>query len=176
MRALLSILILSFLIQACSQAKKDDEFVWMIENLRKENLLTTKTYPEKTFVGSLTGYYDKGTLVLMNSLTDAEEAGTETSYYIKDGRLTKVYIMDAKFDSHAEWAAYFRKHQAAEDCDFCHGTKNCTVTVVNFDEEPTVEVTKDGQSRILTGNERTGILSETSKTSEELTVLLRELK
>lgn len=61
-----------------------DDYVRTIEKLRSKGKLTTKSSIDKTFVGSVTGYYDHDSIVLINSLTDAEAAGTETLYFGRD--------------------------------------------------------------------------------------------
>jgi hypothetical protein len=106
MRLLFSILFLFFLQRAWSQ-DSGDGFVRTIEGLRRDDSLNAKTYPGNTFAGLLTGCHDTGTLVLINTLTDAEAAGTETLYYIRDGALSKVFMMAARFEAHEEWPGYF---------------------------------------------------------------------
>jgi hypothetical protein len=174
MRLLFSLLLLFFLQQARAQGRGDD-FVRRIERLRHENKLITKTYPDKTSVGSLTGYYDKGALVLINSLTDAEAAGTETLYYIRNGALSKVFIMAAQFNSHEEWAEYFSKHTALDSCHSCHGKPHCVVTVISFDRDETVTITENGKVRQPAKAEKEEILGGVVTTRKELETLLKEL-
>lgn len=174
MRILISILLVFFLQQTWAQ-DKDDDFVRKVERLRRGNNLTVKTYPGKTFVGSLTGYYDKGKLVLINSLTDAEAAGTETLYYIRNGALSKVFIMAAQFDSNEEWDAYFSKHTSADNCYSCHGKPRCIITVITFDGDPTVTVTEMDESKQLTKAEKEEIIRGVLTTREQLETLLKEL-
>lgn len=174
MRLLFTILFLFILQQSWSQDSADD-FVRTIEQLRRDGSLTAKIYPGKTFAGALTGYYDKGTLVLINSLTDAEAAGTETLHYIKDGALSKVFIMAAQFEAHEEWAEYFSKHKLADKCYACHGKPHCIVTVITFEGGPTVTVTEIGKSKHLTEAEEAEIIGGVITTREELEALLKEL-
>ncbi|HEY0652963.1 MAG TPA: hypothetical protein VGD65_07540 [Chryseosolibacter sp.] len=175
MRLFLSIVAVSFFGQAYSQDKDIDNFVRKVENLRREAKLTVKVYPDKAFEGSVTGYYVKDSLVLIATLTDAETGGRETLYYIREGQLRKVYIMTAKFDSNNEWAEYHTKHKSMDNCHSCHLKPNCMLTVVTFAADTTVEGTRLGQARTVTEKERASILSYTTKKSQELKTLLKEL-
>lgn len=174
MRLLFPILFLFFLQQAWSQDGGDD-FVRTTERLRHDGSLTTKTYPGKTFAGSLTGYYHNGTLVLINTLTDAEAAGTETLYFIRDGALSKVFIMAAQFEAHEEWAGYFSKHKLADKCYACHGKRHCVVTVITFDGGPIIAVTEKGMAKHLTEAEQAEIIGRAISARRELEALLKEL-
>jgi hypothetical protein len=131
---------------------------------------------DKTFVGSVTGYYDNNSLVLTNSLTDAEAAGTETFYFIKHGVLKKVFIVAATFEPNDEWKEYYSKHRSNENCYHCHGKPNCIVTEITMNKKPIITVTEGKQKRELTQDESGELLNEVQKTSEELEILLNELK
>lgn len=172
---LILIILASFVLRVTYSQSKDNNYVDKIEKLRGENKLTVKTYPEKTFVGSLSGYYYNDALVLINSLTDAEAAGTETLYYIEHGVLRKVFAMAATFDSNKEWPEYFAKHKSEEKCYECHGKPNCVVTIITFDRNPVVSMTVNKRSRKLTKDEETSILKETVETKSELEKMLNEL-
>src|SRR6186713_882835 len=84
---------LTFLSLGLARSQSPDGYVKEIEKLRREGKLTAKSSTDKTFVGSVTAYYDKDSLVLINSLADAEASMTETLYYVKNGVVKKVYIM-----------------------------------------------------------------------------------
>lgn len=117
MRLLFIILTVFAFGQSWSQS--EDDYVKTIERLLTKGKLTTKTSTDKTFVGSVTAYYDKDSLVLINSLTDAEAAGTETLYYIKNGVLKKVFIMTALLSSNDKWAEFYSKHKSRDNCYKC---------------------------------------------------------
>lgn len=121
--------------QVFAQYPKDD-FVSRIENLRKENKLTVKIYPEETYVGLLAGYYDDGRLVLINSLSGGELGSRELLYYIKDGALHSTFMVDVSFEPSDEWAPYYAKHKAAYKCTSCHGNKRCNTISIVFKNKP----------------------------------------
>ncbi|HYF68683.1 MAG TPA: hypothetical protein VD884_11130 [Ohtaekwangia sp.] len=73
---------LTFLTFCPVWSQPSDDYVTAIEKLRSEGKLTTRSSTNRTFAGSVTGYYDNDSLVLINILTDTEEAGTETIYFI----------------------------------------------------------------------------------------------
>jgi hypothetical protein len=127
-------------------------------------------------VGSVTGYYDKDSIVLINSLTDAEAAGTETLYFIKDGTLKKVYVMAATFDSNDEWKEYYSKHVLVDNCYKCHGKPNCIVTEITFGDKPTIFVTENKRKRGLTGENKDKMLLDVNRTCDELMVLVKDLE
>jgi hypothetical protein len=176
MKILITILALFLSAQARSQNNDVDDFVRTVTKLRKDKKLTAKIHPDKTFVGSLTGYYDKDSLVLINTLTDAEAAGTETLYFIQNGLVKRVYTIAAQFDSNEEWPEYFSKHKSANNCYACHSKPNCTVTVINFNDDGIVEILKKGKPQKITPDEKTKILSEALMKSRELTLLVKQLQ
>jgi hypothetical protein len=173
MRLLITLTIFAF-GQVWSQTP--DDYVRTIEKLRSKGKLTTKSSTDKTFVGSVTGYYDNDSIVLVNSLTDAEESGTETLYFVKDGVLKKVFIMAATFDSSDEWTEYYSKHKSIEKCYICHGKPDCIVTEITFGDKPTIIVTENKKKRELTQDEKEKILADVRNTSEELKALLNEME
>lgn len=174
MRLLITILTVLTFGQLWSQTP--DDYVKTIEKLRSKGKLTTKASTDKTIVGSMRVYYDRDSLVLINSLTDAEAAGTEILYFLKEGVLKKAFIMAATFDSNDEWTEYYSRHKSVDKCYSCHGKINCIVTEVTFGDKPTVVTTENKKKRELTGDEKEKILTELLKTSEELKVLSKELQ
>lgn len=167
---------LTFLVSGQVNSQPTDSYVKTIEKLRSKGKLTTKSSIDKTFVGSVTGYYDKESIVLINSLTDAEAAGTETLYFIKDGTLKKVYVMAATFDSNDEWKEYYSKHKSLDNCFKCHGKPNCILTEITFGDKPTIVVTKDKRKSELTGDDKEKMLLDVKRTFDELRVLVDELE
>jgi hypothetical protein len=167
---------LTFLVSGQVLSQPTDNYVRTIEKLRSKGVLTTKSSIDKTFVGSVTGYYDKNSIVLISSLTDAEAAGTETLYFIKDGILKKVFVMDGTFDSNEEWKEYYSKHKSLDNCYNCHGKPNCIVTEITFGDNPTIVVTENKRKRELTGDDRDKMLLYFKRTCDELKVLLKELE
>jgi hypothetical protein len=93
---------LTFLVSGQVWSQPTDNYVRTIEKLRSKDKLTTKSSVDKTFVGSVTGYYDKDSIVLISSLSDAEAAGTETLYFIKDGILKKAFVMEENMNAKEE--------------------------------------------------------------------------
>ena len=174
MRLLLSVLTVLTFGQSWSQSA--DDYVKTIEKLRHEGKLTAKVSPDKTFAGSVTAYYDKDSLVLINSLTDAETAGTEILYFLKDGFLTKAFIMDATFNANEEWAEYYSSHKSFDKCYECHGKRNCILTEVTFGYKPTIARTENKGKRQLTQSEKEALLADLIRTSDELKLLSRELE
>lgn len=174
MRSLL--IALTFLVSGQIWSQPTDSYVKRIEKLRSKGKLTAKSSFDKTFVGSVTGYYDKDSIVLINSLTDAEAAGTETLYFIKDGTFEKVFVMAATFDSNDEWKEYYSKHKFADNCYKCHGKPNCIVTEITFGDQPTVFVTENKGKRELNGDDKDKMLLEVKRTCDELKVLVKELE
>jgi antitoxin component YwqK of YwqJK toxin-antitoxin module len=150
-----------------------DDYVKTIERLRNKGKLTTKSSTDKTFVGSVTAYYDKDSLVLINSLTDGESGGAETLYFLKNGVLMKVLTMSTAFDSSDEWSEYYSKHKSIDKCYTCHGKRNCIVTEITFGEKPTIVTNK--KKRELAQDEMDKMTTELRRTSEELKILLKEL-
>jgi antitoxin component YwqK of YwqJK toxin-antitoxin module len=169
-------IILAFLLSAQAWPQRPDNYVKTIEKLKGKGKLTTMTYPCKTFVGSLTGYRNNGSLVLINSLTDAEAAGTETLYYLKNGILRKVFIMNVTFDSNDEWQEYYLKHKSADRCQSCHGKPNCIVTEITLGDTVTIVVIDGKEKTQLTPHEKKKMLMNIQTTSEELKALLKELE
>ncbi len=169
-----TILCILFFGSAFSQVDVDN-FVKTIEKLRREKKLIIKAYPDKTFVGSLTGYYQDDSLVLINTLTDGEMSGRESLYYFKNGNLVKLYIIKAEFDSSDVWRDYFAKHMAIENCEVCHSKPNCTTAVVTFQSDTTFEGTHRGKQRTISTKEREEIVHQIPKTIRELKILLKEL-
>ena len=167
---------LTFLVSGQVWSQTTDNYVKTIEKLRSKGKLTTKSSIDKTFVGSVTGYYDNDSLVLISSLTDAEAAGTETLYYIENWTLKKVFVMAATFDSNDEWKEYYSKHKSVDNCYKCHGKPNCIVTEITFGDKPTIIVTEDKRKKELTGDDKTKMLFEVKRTCDELKVLLKELE
>jgi hypothetical protein len=167
---------LTFLVSGQVYSQPTDNYVKTIEKLRSKGKLTTKSSIDKTFVGSVTGYYDKDSIVLINSLTDAEAAGTETLYFIKDGTLKKVYVMSATFDSNDEWKEYYSKHKSLDHCYKCHGKPNCMLTEITFGDQPTVFVTENKRKRELNGDYKDKMLLDVKRTFDELKVLVKELE
>jgi hypothetical protein len=167
---------LTFIVSGQVYSQPTDSYVKTIEKLRSKGKLTTKSSIDKTFVGSVTGYYDKDSIVLVNSLTDAEAAGTETIYFIKEGTLKKVYVMAATFDSNDEWKEYYSKHKSVDNCYKCHGKLNCIVTVITFGDQPTVLVTENKRKRELNGDDKDKILLDVKRTCDELKVLVKDLE
>ena len=167
---------LTFLVSGQGWSQSTDNYVKTIEKLRSKGKLTTKSSIDKTFVGSVTGYYDKDSIVLISSLTDAEAAGTETLYFIKDGTLKKVFVMAATFDSNDEWKEYYTKHESVDNCYKCHGKPNCIVTEITFDDMPTIFVTENKRKRGLTGENKEKMLLDVKRTFDELKVLIKDLE
>jgi hypothetical protein len=152
-----------------------DNYVKKIEKLRSKGRLTTKSSIDKTFVGSVTGYYDKDCIALINSLSDAEAAGIETLYFIKDGTLKKVYVMAATFDSNDEWKEYYSKHKSVDNCYKCHGKPNCIVTEITFGNQPTVFMTENKRKKELNGDDKEKILHDVKQNCDELLILVEGL-
>lgn len=175
MRLLVIALALGFIACGPKVLQQKDGYAEKIEKLRSAGKLTTKTSTNKTFVGSVTAYYDNGSLVLINSLADAEAAGTETFYYIKDGDLKNVLIIAATFDSADEWAEYYSSHKSVDRCHSCHGKPNCIVTEMIIGDKSTVKVAGSKEVRQPTQDEKTKMLASAQKTTKELQVLLKEL-
>jgi hypothetical protein len=171
-------LLIALTVFACQQAwsQSTDNYVKRIEKLRSQGKLTAKTSIDKTFAGSVTAYYDKDSIVLISSLTDAEAAGMETMYFIKDGTVMKVYKMAATFSSDDEWKEYYSRHKLLEHCYECHKKSNCVVTEIAFGNVPTVFITEKRGRRELTGDDKEKILLEVKGTYEELKLLVNELE
>jgi len=167
---------LTFLVPGQVWSQPTDNYVRTIEKLRSKGKLTTKSSVDKTFVGSVTSYYDKDSIVLISSLTDAEAAGTETLYFIKDGILKNVFVMEATFDSNDEWKEYYSKHKSVDNCYKCHGKPNCTVTEITFGDKPTIFMTEDKRKRELTGDSKEKMLFDVKRTCDELKVLVKDLE
>lgn len=153
-----------------------DDYVKTIEKLRSKGKLTTKSSTDKTFVGSVNRYYNNDSIVLINSLTDAEAAGTETLYFVKDEVLKKVFIMAATFDSSDEWTGYYSKHKSLENCYKCHGKPNCIMTEITFSDKPTVFVIENKRKRELNGDDKDKMLLDVKRTFDELKALVEELE
>jgi len=173
MKTLLTIFTVFLSGQSLSQSP--DDYVKAIEKLRSKGKLTAKSSIDKTFVGSVTAYYDKD-LVLISSLTDAEAAGTETQYFLQSGVLTKAFVIESTFNSSDEWAEYFSRHRAADKCHSCHGYKNCVVTEFTFREKPTVVRTENKKRIELSMAEKDRMMKELINTCEQLKVLSKELQ
>jgi hypothetical protein len=124
----------------------------------------------------VTGYYNKDSIVLISSLTDAEIAGTETLYFIKCGTLKKVFMMAATFHSNEEWKEYYSKHKSVDDCYKCHGKPKCIVTEITFGDTPTIFVTEDKRKRELIGDDKKKMLLDVKRTCDELKVLVKEFE
>jgi len=172
----LLIIILTFITFGQARSQHPDTYVKTIEKLKSKGKLTTKSSTEKTFVGSVTGYYDNDSLVLISSLTDAEAAGTETLYFIKEGVLKKVFIIAATFDSNVEWKEYYSKHKSIDKCYTCHGKSNCIVTEITLGDKQTIVVIESKKKRELTLDEKDKMLADVRRTSDELQVHLKELE
>jgi hypothetical protein len=151
-----------------------DNYVKAIERLRTRGQLIAKTSTEKTFVGSVTAYYEKDSLVLINSLNDAEATGTETLYYIKNGVVKKVHIMIALLESNDKWAEFYSKHKSQVNCYKCHGNAQCFITEITFGDRVTIKTTENGKIKQLTQDDKEKMLSDIRKTYEELKILLKE--
>ena len=108
-------------------------------------------------------------------MTDAEEAGTETLYFIKDGVLKKVFILAATFESNDEWKEYYSKHKSIDKCYTCHGKPDCIVTEITFGDKPRIIVTERKKIRELTQVDKDKMLMDVIKTSEELKTLLKKM-
>ena len=112
MRQIFTFIIIFSLAQVYAQ---DNPFIAkqtrVIDSLYNKNLLKKKEYDGRTFVGSLSGYYFKDTLVYVNTLTDGEYGGVETKYYCKDTILMKVKSMSTQFADPNEWTEYYKKHK-----------------------------------------------------------------
>lgn len=175
MRSLL-IALTFFLVSGHAWSQPTDDYVRTIEKLRSNGKLTAKSSIDKTFVGSVTGYFDKDSIVLISSLTDAEAAGTETLYFLKDGILEKVFIMAAKFDSNDEWKEYYSRHTSVDNCYKCHGKPNCIVTEITFGDQPTIVVTENKNQRRLIGVDNERMLLDVRRTCDELKILVKELE
>lgn len=168
--------ILTILICGHSWAQSPDDYVKAIQKLRSKDKLTAKSSVDKTFVGSVTAYYDNDSLVLISTLTDAEAAGTETLYFLQRGVLTKAFVMESTFNSSNEWTEYFTRHKAADKCYSCHGKMNCIMTEFTFGDKPTVMRTDNKKKTEVTGEEKEAMVKEFIKTFEELKALARELR
>ena len=167
---------LTFLVSGQVWSQPTDKYVRTIEKLRSKGKLTTKSSIDKTFVGSVTGYYDKDSIVLISSLTDAEAAGTETLYFIKNGILKKVFVMEATFDSNDEWKEYYSKHKSVDNCYKCHGKANCIVTEITFGDKPTITLTESKKKRELTGDDKEMMLLYLKRMCDELKALIQGLE
>ncbi|MBT1688282.1 hypothetical protein [Dawidia soli] len=175
LKSLLALLVSLSFHPAFSQLLQDD-FVRRIEDLRAAKKVTVKTYPDKTFVGALTGYYDGDALVLINTLTDAEFGGTETLFYIKNDSLRGVFISMASFRSSDAWAGYFAKHQAADGCTSCHGTEQCsTVAILFTGSSPLIVKKENGKTKKVNQDERERAVADVERTRKQLEALLSEL-
>jgi hypothetical protein len=174
MRLLFTILPVLAFGQLWSQSA--DNYVKTIEKLRAKGQLTTKASADKTFVGSVTAYFDKDSLVLINSLTDAETAGTETRYYIRDGNVKKVLIMTALLASNDKWTEFYSKHKSGDNCYKCHGNPECFVREITFGDKVTIKTKENGKAKQLTQHDNERMLSDIRKTYQELKTLLKELK
>ncbi|HEU5290013.1 MAG TPA: hypothetical protein VFU05_05165 [Cyclobacteriaceae bacterium] len=175
MRLLFTILTVLTFGQLWSQSA--DDYVRKIEGLRNKGQLTTKTSVDKTPVGSMTAYYNnKKSLVLISTLTDAEASGTETLYFFRDGILTKAFIMASTFKSNDGWKEYYKKHKSVDKCYSCHGEPYCRVTAITFADSATFAATENKKQRKITQDEKTKMLTELQKTSEELKILAKELQ
>ena len=168
------IFILSNVSLAAQDGNSADDWVKAVDLLRKAGKLKVKTYPDKTFAGSLSGYYDNDSLVFINSLTDAEATGSETSYYIKDGVLQKAFIMTAEVEP-GTWMEYYSKHLKNEECRSCHGKPICIVSTITLLPQPNVESTRNSQPITTSAIEKEKLIDYLRKTSKELAVLLEEL-
>jgi len=171
MRLLFTVLTVLTFGQLWSQSA--DNYVKTIERLRSKSKLTTKSSTDKTFVGSVTAYYDKDSLVLINSLRDGETGGAETLYFLKNGVLMKVFIMSTAFDSRDEWSGYYSKHKSIDKCYTCHGKENCIVTEITFGDKPTIVTNK--KKRELAQDKKDKMITELRRTTEELKSLLKGL-
>jgi hypothetical protein len=167
---------LTFLTFGRVLSQTPDDYARTIEKLRSKGRLTTKSSTDKTFVGSVTRYYDNDSIVLINSLTDAEAAGTETLYFVKEGVLEKVFIMAVTFDSSDEWGGYYSKNKSIKNCYSCHGKPNCIVTEIALGDKPTIIVTEKKMRKELSQDEREKILADVRRTSDELQFLIKELQ
>jgi hypothetical protein len=167
---------LTFLVSGQVWSQPTDNYVKTIEKLRDKGRLATKSSIDKTFVGSVTAYYDKNEIVLIHSLTDAETAGTETLYYIENGTLKKIFVMSATFDSNDEWKEYYSKHKSVDNCFKCHGKPNCIVTEITFGDNSKIVVTEDKIKREVTGDDKEKMLLDVKLTFDELKVLVDELE
>ena len=156
-------------------SQSPDYYVKSIEKLRSKGKLTAKSSIDKTFVGSVTAYYDKDSLVMISSLTDAEAAGTETLYFLQRGALSKAFVMESTFNSSDEWTGYFFRHKAADKCYSCHGKKNCIVTQFSFGGKPTVVRTENKKNIALPAGEKNQMTKEVINTCEQLKILSKEL-
>jgi hypothetical protein len=174
MKLLFIILIVFAFGQSWSQSKND--YVKTIERLWTNGKLTTKTSTDKTFVGSVTAYYHNDSLVLINSLTDAEAAGTETLYYIENGALKKVFIVTALLESNDKWTEFYSKHKSRDNCYKCHGNFECFVTEIIFGDSVTIKTKENAKLKQLTQDDKEKMLWDIRKTYEELKTLLKELK
>lgn len=170
------LIVLMFLGSGPSWSQSADNYVQTIMKLRDEGKLATKSSLDKTFVGSLTAYYDKDSIVLISSLTDAEAAGTETIYFVKGGILKKVFIMAATFDSNDEWKEYYSKHKSVDNCYRCHGKPNCIVTEITYGIKAQVLTTENRKKIEVIGEERERMLRDVKRTCEELQVLINGIK
>ncbi len=167
---------LTFLASGQVWSQPTDNYVKTIEKLRGKGKLTSKSSIDKTFVGSVTCYYYKDSVVLISSLTDAEAAGTETLYFIKDGILKKVFVIDATFDSSDEWEEYYSKHKSVDNCYKCHEKPNCIVTDIGFGDRPKVFVTEGKRKNELTGDDKEKMLRDVKRTCDELKILVKEFE
>lgn len=153
-----------------------DDYVKTIERLRSSRNLITKSSTDKTFVGAVTAYYHKDSLVLINTLTDAEAAGTETLYFIEKGILKKMLIVAATFDSNAEWKEYYSKHKSMDNCYKCHGKQNCIMTDITFGNKSTIVVIENKIKKELVGDHKEKMLLDVGRTYDELRKLVKELR
>lgn len=169
-------IVLTFLSLGQLWSQTPDHYVKAIEKLRSKGKLTTKSSTDETFVGSVTGYYHDGSLVLISSLTDAETAGTETLYFVKNGVLKKVFIMAATFDSNDEWEEYYSRHQSIDKCYSCHGKPNCIVTEITAGDNSTIFITENKKKRELIRDEKERMLVDVKRTSDELQALFMEFE
>lgn len=169
------LIVCSLLISTLAWCQPTDKYVKSIEKLRSNGKLTTKSSVDKTFVGSVTSYFYKDSLVLISSMTDAEFAGTETQYFIKDGTLMKVFIMNASITSSDEWKEYFARHKALDDCYACHGKPNCTTTEITFGKKPMIVFIENKTRKELTEDSKSKLLIDATRTFDELKMLVKEL-
>ncbi len=176
MRQIFTFIIIFSLAQVYAQ---DNPFIAkqtrVIDSLYNKNLLKKKEYDGRTFVGSLSGYYFKDTLVYVNTLTDGEYGGVETKYYCKDTTLMKVKSMSTQFADPNEWTEYYKKHKKNQNCNSCHSKVNCNTTTIVFTKQISINSTIKGKKVKVDDASRKTEIATTFETFKVIRTLLDKL-
>lgn len=173
MKTIFFIILIGSFGQLCSQdSLVIDKWVKTVDSLYNKHLLSTREYPGRTFVGSLNGYYYNDTLVYINTLTDGEDSGIETKYYVKDSVIFKVMRMAAQFDKPNTWTRYYNKHKINQNCDICHTERKCDKTIIIYSKEISIVSSVNGRPVSITPKIRLEELHNIKTTFKSLRTLL----